>query len=79
VLNGPEGSSAVLNAANEVAVAAFLDGAIRFTDIHRVNQHTLDAVAPSAADGASLDDLLRLDARARAAARQAMQQLKNRR
>jgi 1-deoxy-D-xylulose-5-phosphate reductoisomerase len=78
VLNGPEGGSAVLNAANEVAVAAFLDGAIRFTDIHRVNQHTLDAVAPSPADGASLDDLLGLDARARAAARQAMRQLRNR-
>ena len=36
---------AVLNAANEVAVAAFLAGAIRFDQIHAVNLHTLDAVA----------------------------------
>jgi 1-deoxy-D-xylulose-5-phosphate reductoisomerase len=68
-LEGPEGGSAVLNAANEEAVAAFLEGRIRFTDIHRVNQQTFDAVRPGAADSASLDDLLALDARARAAAR----------
>jgi 1-deoxy-D-xylulose-5-phosphate reductoisomerase len=69
-LEGPEGGSAVLNAANEEAVAAFLGGAIRFTDIQRVNEQTFDGVRPSAADTTSLDDLLALDARARAAARQ---------
>jgi 1-deoxy-D-xylulose-5-phosphate reductoisomerase len=68
-LAAPEGSAAVLNAANEEAVAAFLDGAIRFTDIHRVNQDTVAAVVPSAADAASLADLVALDERARASAR----------
>ena len=65
-LRGPEGSTTVLNAANEVAVAAFLDRRVRFTDIHRINAGTVAAVLPGAADAASLDDLLALDARARA-------------
>jgi 1-deoxy-D-xylulose-5-phosphate reductoisomerase len=59
------GSTAVLNAANEVAVAAFLEGAIRFTDIHRINERTLEAVLPQAGDAASLEALLALDERAR--------------
>jgi 1-deoxy-D-xylulose-5-phosphate reductoisomerase len=71
-LAGPEGSSTVLNAANEEAVAAFLSGAIRFPDIHRINQATVDAVLPTRADSASFDDLLALDARARVAARERM-------
>ncbi len=54
---------AVLNAANEVAVAAFLDGRIRFTDIHAVCAGTLAAM-PSARVG-SLDDALAADAEAR--------------
>ena len=41
------GTTAVLNAANEVAVAAFLDRRIRFDQIHSVNLATLEAVAPS--------------------------------
>ena len=65
-LRGPDGSTAVLNAANEVAVAAFLDRRARFTDIARINADTVAAVLPGAADMASLDDLLALDARARA-------------
>jgi len=64
-LRGPEGGSAVLNAANEEAVAAFLAGAIRFTDIHRVNAGTIEAVRPGAGTLASVDDLLELDRRAR--------------
>jgi 1-deoxy-D-xylulose-5-phosphate reductoisomerase len=75
-LRGPEGSPTVLNAANEEAVAAFLSGAIRFTDIHRVNQHTVDALRPGPADCGSLDDLLALDQRARARARECMAALK---
>lgn len=57
---------AVLNAANEVAVQAFLDGHLRFTDIHRVNASTLESVDIRAVD--ELGDLLELDARARARA-----------
>jgi 1-deoxy-D-xylulose-5-phosphate reductoisomerase len=71
-LAGPEGTSAVLNAANEVAVAAFLEGAIRFTDIHRINLGTVEAVRPEPSDAASLDDLLALDARARSKAHELM-------
>jgi 1-deoxy-D-xylulose-5-phosphate reductoisomerase len=64
-LRGAEGSTTVLNAANEVAVAAFLAGQVRFTDIHRINEDTVAAVLPAAADAATLDDLLALDQRAR--------------
>ncbi len=68
VLNAPPGSTAVLNAANEVAVAAFLGKQIRFDQIHNVNLETLEAVATQAPR--SLDDLLALDAIARESASQ---------
>ena len=38
-------AGAVLNAANEVAVSAFLDGCIGFTTIPRVIEHTMERVA----------------------------------
>lgn len=62
-----KGSTAVLNAANEIAVEAFLDGRIRFDAIHRVNAETLNGVLPSAPT--SLEDLLAIDAQARTYAR----------
>ncbi len=63
VLDAPAGSTAVLNAANEVAVQAFLDRRIRFDQIHQINRGTLDAwSAPSATD---LDGLLAIDHEAR--------------
>ena len=65
-LAAPVGSTAVLNAANEVAVAAFLDRRIRFDQIHAVNLATLSAVLPS--NPASLEALLELDALARESA-----------
>ena len=68
-LNAPEGTTAVLNAANEVAVEAFLTGKLRFDHIHAVNLATLDAVQPSKPD--SLESLLALDASARLAAQRA--------
>ncbi len=68
-LRGPAGSTAVLNAANEEAVAAFLDGTIAFTAIHSVNAGTLDRVEPALREGHGLDDLLDLDRRSRDAAR----------
>ena len=64
-LRAPEGSTTVLNAANEVAVAAFLAGSVRFTDIHRINADAVSGLLPTPADAATLDDLLALDARAR--------------
>lgn len=68
VLKAPVGSTAVLNAANEVAVAAFLDKRIRFDHIHRVNLATLDAVAVSGVN--DIEGLLALDTRARLVASQ---------
>jgi 1-deoxy-D-xylulose-5-phosphate reductoisomerase len=69
-LRGPEGSTAVLNAANEEAVAAFLDRRIGFDAIHRVNAATIEAVQPQLSRQAGVEDLLELDARARTHARQ---------
>jgi 1-deoxy-D-xylulose-5-phosphate reductoisomerase len=74
-LRGPEGSSAVLNAANEVAVAAFLDRQVGFDAIHAINAHTVAAIAPELGESPSLDDLLALDARARAHALQRAREL----
>ena len=71
-LRAREGSTAVLNAANEEAVQAFLAGAIRFTDIHRVNADAVERVVPDLSATASLADLLDLDRRARAHARAAV-------
>ena len=68
-LKATEGTTAVLNAANEVAVGAFLSGRLRFDHIHAVNLATLNAVSPSKPD--SLEALLDLDCQARSAAEQA--------
>ncbi len=74
-LAGPAGSTAVLNAANEVAVAAFLAGTIGFTTIHTLNARTLDRVTPALAEDHGLDDLIALDQRARAVATELMKDL----
>ena len=60
------GTTAVLNAANEVAVAAFLDQRLRFDQIHAVNDATLQALVPSKPQ--QLSDLLAIDAEARSLA-----------
>ncbi len=57
---------AILNAANEIAVAAFLARRIRFSDIFMVIEATLSGVACTPAD--DLDAVLAADAAARAAA-----------
>lgn len=62
-LRAPSGTTAVLNAANEVAVSLFLDQKIRFDQIHTVNLATMDAFSPSAP--AILEDLLEIDRCAR--------------
>lgn len=53
----------VLNAANEVAVAAFLQGQIRFTDIARVVEHCLQQHVSGSLN--SIDALLDLDTQTR--------------
>ena len=75
VLKAPVGSTAVLNAANEIAVAAFLDKRIRFDHIHHVNHATLEAVEVS--EVKDIDGLLALDARARRAAGQIIERLES--
>ena len=74
-LEGPAGSTAVLNAANEVAVAAFLAGTIGFTAIHTVNARTIERLEPRLSADHSLDDLIDLDLRSRAAGLQAVREL----
>ena len=73
VLGARPGMTGVLNAANEVAVHAFLAGKIGFTQIHEVNLRTLDQYEPLVPH--SLEDLLELDARARATAEQVIRAL----
>jgi len=65
-LSATSGTCAVLNAANEIAVEAFLNKQIRFDQIHQVNTETLSKVQPPAPQ--SLSDLLALDAQSRAIA-----------
>jgi 1-deoxy-D-xylulose-5-phosphate reductoisomerase len=57
----------VLNAANEIAVDAFLDRRIRFTDIFRVCEATLDELGRAEAP-ADTDAVIALDASARRSA-----------
>lgn len=73
VLKSPPGTTAVLNAANEVGVAAFLDRKIRYDQIHHVNTQTLNSIAPQ--PPGSLDDLLALDLQSRQAAEVAISHL----
>jgi len=61
-------STAILNAANEVAVASFLEGRTAFLDIPQLIAAALDGVAAQAAD--SLDAVLAADAAAREFVRQ---------
>jgi 1-deoxy-D-xylulose-5-phosphate reductoisomerase len=69
-LRGPPGTSAVLNAANEEAVTAFLAGTIRFDRIHSVNARTVAALVPPRGAADSLEGLIALDAEARRRAAQ---------
>jgi 1-deoxy-D-xylulose-5-phosphate reductoisomerase len=63
----------VLNAANEIAVAAFLDQKIRFDQIHHLNLNCLSRMNFDAPQ--HLDDLLALDAQARAVAHEEIHRL----
>ena len=65
-LKAPSGTTAVLNASNEIAVELFLNEKIQFNQIHDLNLATLSAYPPEYPR--SLDDLLEIDAKARAKA-----------
>lgn len=68
VLEAGGTAPAILNAANEVAVAAFLDGRLPFLGIPDLNRATLEAL-PVGPEG-SLGDVLAADAEARRLAEQ---------
>jgi 1-deoxy-D-xylulose-5-phosphate reductoisomerase len=67
-------ASTVLNAANEVAVRAFLERRLLFTDIPRVIEATLEDVPVR--DALSLEAILESDSRGRRTAWQKVQRLK---
>jgi 1-deoxy-D-xylulose-5-phosphate reductoisomerase len=61
---------AILNAANEVAVDAFLRGRVEFTAIPELIEHTLATVPAAPCSG--LDELMDIDAKARSVTEQAL-------
>ena len=79
-LRGGEAAPAVLNAANEVAVAAFLDGALPFPAIAAANAEVLSAHVGERGGAAVRDlaDVRAADAWARARAREALARRKGR-
>jgi len=58
-----QAATTALNAANEVSVAAFLDGQIRFGDIARINQQVLEKSLPD--EPTCVDEVLEIDRAAR--------------
>lgn len=74
-LAAPEGSTAILNASNEVAVDAFLQEHLRFDQIYTVVNTVLERLICSSSQK-SLDDLLVLDQEARALAKQHIKELR---
>jgi 1-deoxy-D-xylulose-5-phosphate reductoisomerase len=58
-----QGACTALNAANEVAVDAFLNEKIKFTDIAKINETSMDKFVSERV--ASIDDVIALDASAR--------------
>jgi 1-deoxy-D-xylulose-5-phosphate reductoisomerase len=71
---GPQSLSIALNAANEIAVQAFLDELIGFGDIPIVNKTVLQAT--EGVEPASIEEVLNIDAGARNAALQLIEQIK---
>jgi 1-deoxy-D-xylulose-5-phosphate reductoisomerase len=67
VLRSGGTAPAIFNAANEIAVDAFLAGALAFSRITDIIETTLDAIAPRPI--VTLEDVLEADRRARNAAR----------
>ena len=63
VLREKGAKPAILNAANEIAVASFLDSRLPFLDIATIARQVLEGYAPPAP--ASLDDVIEIDAEAR--------------
>ena len=58
----------ILNAANEIAVSAFLKNKIKFTEIHQIVDRTLNSIANAPAE--SIETILQIDQEARIVAEQ---------
>jgi 1-deoxy-D-xylulose-5-phosphate reductoisomerase len=69
-LAGGAGLPATLNAANEIAVHAFLNNQIAFLDIPKVNQETMAAYSPTHLS--TIEDILEVDQWARRTAKDIM-------
>ena len=69
-----QAATTTLNAANEIAVAAFLAGHIGFTDIARVNASALEGLSVS--EPRDLETLIEIDCHARANAQQLIKRVK---
>lgn len=65
-------ATTAMNAANEIAVEAFLNGQIRFTDIVEINRSTVENIAPITIK--EIADVLHIDKLAREVARQSVLQ-----
>ena len=70
---GPQSYSIALNAANEIAVQAFLDELIGFADIPIVNKTVLDET--EGVEPATIDEVLIIDTAARKSALQLVEQI----
>ncbi|WP_224555400.1 1-deoxy-D-xylulose-5-phosphate reductoisomerase [Pectobacterium versatile] len=68
--NHGQSATTALNAANEIAVAAFLQSQIRFTDIATVNRNVIEQLTLS--EPTSVDDVLFIDRWARQVATQTL-------
>ncbi len=66
----------ILNASNEVAVAAFMNDQIGFTDISRVCENALDQMSSDFSSGQDLETILAIDAKSRTTATRVIQSLR---
>lgn len=64
--NTGQAATTALNAANEISVAAFLNGKIRFTDVAFLNRQVMEQIVSAEPD--SVEEVLEIDAQARASA-----------
>ena len=60
-------ATTAMNAANEIAVQAFLDRQISFMDIAKINSKTIEKISPYTIQ--NIDDVLEIDAQAREVAK----------
>ncbi|MEY1578500.1 1-deoxy-D-xylulose-5-phosphate reductoisomerase [Providencia manganoxydans] len=67
-----QAATTILNAANEISVAAFLEGKVRFTDIAKINLATLEKL--HLFEPVSIDEVLDIDNQARCEAAQLIKQ-----